>query len=125
MSEAEFWACTPRYFAARQKGYIENQRHEWERARFTGWLAVLPHVSSKKGGLKITDLYQFEWDEIKKPAAAKVMSQEEREALLKFQEDAKKIFEKQFGVKFEVASPAQETPLPAPPLKGRGDVEVA
>ncbi len=100
MPEAEFWACTPRYFAARQKAYIENQRRDWERARFTGWLSVLPHVSQKKGGLKITDLYRFEWDE-KKPAAPEI-TPEDRAALLKFQADAQKIFEQQFGVKFSV-----------------------
>lgn len=97
MTEAEFWACTPRYFAARQKAYIENQRRDWERARFTGWLSVLPHVS-KKGGLKITDLYRFDWEEKPKP---KPMEPVDLEALRKFEEDAKKILEKQFGVKFD------------------------
>lgn len=100
MPEAEFWACTPRYFAARQKAYVENQRREWERARFTGWLSVLPHVSHKKGGLKITDLYRFDWDEERKPAAAPEITPEEREALLQFQADAMKIFERQWGVEF-------------------------
>lgn len=108
MPEAEFWACTPRYFAARQKAYMENQRREWERARFTGWLSVLPHVSGKKGGLKITDLYRFDWDEIRKPPAPAEMSPAEREALSAFAADAMKIFEKQFGAKF---TPEQKAAL--------------
>lgn len=98
MTEAEFWASTPRYFAARQKAYIENQRREYERARFTGWLSVLPHVT-KKSGLRITQLFRFDWEE-EKMAAPKELTDEERETLLKFQADAMKIFEKNFGVHF-------------------------
>ena len=116
MPEAEFWACTPRYFAARQKAYIDNQRRRWEQARFTGWLSVLPHVSHKKGGLRITDLYRFEWDEAPRPAVPRKLDAAEMEALKKFEEDAKKIFEKQFGVKFE--TPANPTPIPSPKREG-------
>ena len=100
MTEAEFWASTPRYFAARQKAWIETQRREWERARFTGWLAVLPHVDTKKRGLSVTDLYRFEWDEKPKPKFDPI----DLEKMRKFQEEAKLIFEKQFGVKFPEAT---------------------
>lgn len=99
MGEDEFWHCTPRYFAAKQKAWLNTQRRQWELARFTGWLSVLPHVS-KKGGLRITDLYRFDWEE--KPKAREIPP-EELEALRKFQEDAKRIFEKQFGVTFKDA----------------------
>lgn len=103
MPEAEFWACTPRYFAARQKAWIEAQRREWERARFTGWLAVLPHVDAKRrGGLRITDLYRFDWEQHQNPLARKP-TPEELVELRKFEADAMKIFEKQFGVKFQQA----------------------
>lgn len=106
MSEAEFWNCTPRYFAACQKAWIERQRREWERARFTGWLSVLPHVSHKRGGLKITELYPFEWDEKPKPFA---MDEVDKERLLRFEQHAKKIFEKQFGAKFDSAPEPKAT----------------
>lgn len=97
MSEPEFWECTPRFFAARQKAWVESQRIGWEQARFTGWLAILPHVSHKRRGLKVTDVFRFEWET--KPTAS--IAPVDQEALLKFQEDAKKIFEKQFGIKFK------------------------
>lgn len=74
-----------------------------ERARFTGWLASAPPVI-KGGKMSVTDAFRFDWEEMPTP---KQMDPAEREALLKFQEDAKKIFEKQFGVKFEApAEPA-------------------
>ena len=95
MTEAEFWASTPRYFAARQKAYIENQRREYERARFTGWLSVLPHVT-KKGGLRITQLFRFDWEE--KPQAQ--FEPVDVAAMKQFEDEAKKIFEQQFGIKF-------------------------
>lgn len=95
MTEAEFWDCTPRYFSARQKVYVENQRMLWELARFTGWLSVLPHVSKKHGGLKITDLYRFNWEEKKQ-----ILQETDLESMKKFEIEAKLIFEKQFGVSF-------------------------
>lgn len=68
-----------------------------ERARFIGWLAGAPPVI-KGGTMSVLDTYRFEWEEKPKP---KEITPAEQEALLKFREDAKKIFEQQFGVKFE------------------------
>lgn len=68
-----------------------------ERARFTGWLAGAPPVI-KGGKMSVLDTFRFDWEE--KPAS-KAIDPAEMDALLKFREDAKKIFEKQFGVKFE------------------------
>lgn len=96
MTEAEFWDSTPRYFAARQKAYVEGQRRAWERARFTGWLAVLPHVDTKKRALSVVDLYRFEWDPKPKPKFEPI----DLEKMRAFEAEAKVIFEKQFGVKF-------------------------
>ena len=52
---------TPRYFAAVQKAETQKQQAEWERARYVGYLSMLPHVPSKKR-LKITDLGRFPWE---------------------------------------------------------------
>lgn len=100
MSEADFWACTPRFFAAKAKAYIHHSRRDWERARFTGWLAGAPPVI-KGGMMRVTDAYLFEW-EAETPRFEPV----DLEAMRKFEEDAKRIFEKQFGAKFDT-TPAQ------------------
>lgn len=102
MSESEFWDSTPRYFAARQQAFTMAQRVEWERARFMGWLSVLPYTQGKT--LKVTDLCPFEWDP--EPQAPAGPTEEELAALRKFEEEAKQIFEKQFGVKFDVPQQA-------------------
>lgn len=62
VSEADFWQMTPRYFNALRKASIEKEQKEWERARYIGYLSMLPHVSSKKR-LKITDLGAFPWED--------------------------------------------------------------
>lgn len=96
MSESEFWDSTPRYFAARQKAYIQQERRQWERARFIGWLAVLPHVGKKSGGLSAKKLFQFEW-EVEKP----VFEPFNHEEMKSFELDAIAILEKQLGIKLE------------------------
>lgn len=44
----------------------EREQREWERARYIGYLAVMPHVSSKRR-LRITDLGRFPWEKVVKP----------------------------------------------------------
>jgi len=93
MPEEEFWASTPRYFAARQKAFIEMQQREWERARFVGWISIMPHLDPKRR-VRITDVCRFEWE--------KVLPQfdpQTREERQRFHEDALTIFEKHFGLK--------------------------
>lgn len=57
---------TPRQFAAHRRGIAEREQREWERARYTAYLAMLPHVPSKRR-LRITDLGRFPWEKVKKP----------------------------------------------------------
>lgn len=61
-SEEEFWAMTPRFFYNATKGWEANRREAWERSRYAGYLAILPHVDKKKK-LKITDLGRFPWED--------------------------------------------------------------
>lgn len=103
MSEAEFWDTTPRFFAARQQAFIAAQRSKWERARFIGWLAVLPYTGEGKS-VRATDLFRFEWEP--EPEAPAGPTDAELEALRQFEQEAKIIFEKQFGVKFDVPQQA-------------------
>lgn len=64
LSEREFWRTTPRYFAALQRAFVKREQREWERARMVGYLALIPHHDSKKGG-KLTPqrLLPFPWDD--------------------------------------------------------------
>ena len=50
MGEDEFWHSTPRYFAARQRGWADARTERLEIARTSAFLAVMPHV--KKGSLR-------------------------------------------------------------------------
>lgn len=50
MGEDEFWHSTPRYFAARQRGWSDARTERLEIARTSAFLAVMPHV--KKGSIK-------------------------------------------------------------------------
>lgn len=59
--------CTPRYFAAIQRAFVESEHRAWERARYIGFLSILPHSSSKRA-LKPTDLGRFPWEKTKVPA---------------------------------------------------------
>lgn len=63
---------TPREFVATQKAYIERERRQWELARYSGYLSILPHTDKKKR-LKISDLGLFPWEKqvlpIAKPAS--------------------------------------------------------
>lgn len=96
MSESEFWDSTPRYFAARQKAYIEAERRQWERARFMGWLSVLPHVGKKSGGLSAKKLFRFDWEAEK--VEFEPINKEEMKA---FEADAIAILQKQLGIQLE------------------------
>ncbi len=98
MSEIEFWESTPRHFAARQKAFLMAERSEWERARFIGWLSILPYVAEGKEP-KATDLYRFDWDPAEEIQGRDLEA--ESDALRQFEHDARLIFEKRFGIKFE------------------------
>lgn len=96
MSESDFWDSTPRYFAARQKAYIEAERRQWERARFVGWLSVLPHVGKKSGGLSAKKLFRFDWESDR--VEFEPVSKDEMKA---FEADAIAILQKQLGIQLE------------------------
>lgn len=94
LTEQEFFDCTPRYFAAMQKAYVRRERMEWERSRFTAFLSLYGKL---KDGVRITQLHRFEWEK----EAPKKIEPADVEQLKKFEEEAREIFKKQFGVKFE------------------------
>ena len=96
MSESDFWDSTPRYFAARQKAYIEAERRQWERARFVGWLSVLPHVGKKSGGLSAKKLFRFDWESDR--VEFEPIDKDEMKA---FEADAIAILQKQLGIQLE------------------------
>ena len=96
MTEREFWDATPRYFAALQKSCIEQERRQWERARFIGWLSVLPHVGKKSGGLSAKKLFRFDWETEKV-----VFEPTTKEEMKSFEAEAMEIFKKQFGVELK------------------------
>lgn len=50
MGEDEFWHSTPRYFAARQRGWSDERRERLETARTLAFFSVVPHV--KAGSIK-------------------------------------------------------------------------
>jgi len=91
MSEREYWDSTPRFFYARYKAWERQEQTKWERARLAGYLAAAPHFDHKRR-VKITDMWRFPWD--KAPKFEPV----DKEAMEKFRDEAKKIFEKRFGV---------------------------
>ena len=61
LSESDFWFCTPRYFAALQRAKNERYKEDYERARYLGYLTLLPHVEKGKD-LKPIDLGRFPWE---------------------------------------------------------------
>lgn len=61
MSEAEFWATTPRFFDARVRGHFKNVQSQYNVARFNAFFSVLPYDSKKKIK-KPSDIWPFEWD---------------------------------------------------------------
>ncbi len=74
MGEDEFWHCTPRYFAARQRGWSDARTERHELARTMAFFAVSPHV--KKGSLKSPrDLWPLPSDApAEKPKAPAVLA---------------------------------------------------
>jgi hypothetical protein len=93
MGEDEFWNSTPRYFEARQKAFFEAEKRAWERARYIGYLTVLPHVDNKKRRLKPTDLGRFEWESTKP-----VFEPINRAEMEQFAADAKRIIEQRLNI---------------------------
>lgn len=96
MTESEFWDSTPRYFAARQKAYIEAERRQWERARFMGWLSGWPHVGKKMAGVSAIKLFRFDWEAEK--VEFEPVSKDEMKA---FEADAMAILQKQLGIELK------------------------
>lgn len=65
MSEEQFSDCSPRFFFASHRGFIQHieqqEQSAWERARYVAFYAVMPHA--KKGRLrKLTDMGNFPWE---------------------------------------------------------------
>lgn len=44
MTEADFWACTPRFFAARVKAWDWRMKYEFERTRTATYLTCSPYL---------------------------------------------------------------------------------
>lgn len=68
---------TPRQFAAWQRGKVNGEQIAWERARYTAYLSMLPHVSGKRR-LKITDLGRFPWEKVQAPVFEEQTEAEKR-----------------------------------------------
>ena len=64
MSEREFYATSPGYFAALWKGYERRIQHEYEVARYIGFHAIQPLKASVKSWRinKYSDLGRFPWE---------------------------------------------------------------
>lgn len=72
MGEDEFWDSTPRYFAARQKGWMDARVERFEIARTVAFFAITPHL--KKGAIqKPSDLWPLPTDPA--PEKPKIPSQ--------------------------------------------------
>ncbi len=65
MPPSDFYDLTLDEFAAIHKGFVERvkreQRQQWEIGRMIAYHALMPHVK-KSGGLKPTDIVEFEWE---------------------------------------------------------------
>lgn len=44
MTEKEFWACTPRFFAAKVKAWDNRMKYEFDRTRTATFLACSPYL---------------------------------------------------------------------------------
>lgn len=65
---SEYWNMTPRETIFSIEGYYKRvereERNSWERARWSAFRILLPHLDKKKS-VKITDLGVFPWEEVK------------------------------------------------------------
>jgi len=67
LGEREFWDCTPRYFAARQRGWNDARTERHDLTRTLAFFSVAPHV--KKGTLNSpSDLWALPGDKVAKAA---------------------------------------------------------
>lgn len=93
LSADGFWDATPAeinwmYFGEKERRE-EQERGDWERARFTGYLAFAPHAGKNSKVKKPSDLVKFSWEreaEIQKQKESREnapqLSKEEKEKLL-------------------------------------------
>lgn len=63
MTEADFWATTPRYFVALINGKQRDDRERWVIARQNAYWAILPHMGKKQ--ISPTALGVFAWEQKK------------------------------------------------------------
>lgn len=63
MSEADFWACTPKYLFMRHEGMVEGQRLDWEQTRYLSYI-MLKTVDSKNRIRRPQDVCKFPWEQI-------------------------------------------------------------
>ena len=65
MPPSEFYDLTLDEFALIHSGYVDrvkrDQRQQWEIGRMIAFHSLMPHVK-KSGGLKPTDIVEFEWE---------------------------------------------------------------
>lgn len=90
MSEAEFWACTPRFLQARFQAWEKAQQREAERGRLIGYLAASPYFDGKRLAPSPQAFYRLPWEALPKP----MFEQVDTEALKKAHEEAILIFKK-------------------------------
>lgn len=80
-SMKEFWQLTPKqFFLIMQKLRHMNEmsdRAEWERARWTVYINLLPHMGKNKK-LTLHDVTRFPWEEV----SEKIQKKEEIQALI-------------------------------------------
>lgn len=97
MSEAEFWATTPRYFRARLRGFKRNRQFTMEVARFNAFFVLKTKYENRIR--KMSDVIKFQWEK-HKPFKAEPI---DPEALEKFSREADIIFERMMAEKNKTA----------------------
>jgi len=88
-TEDAFWRATPRYFVAATRGYRLAQQERWEQARYTGYLAIVPHTK-KNSQLRPTDCGEFPWEKQARVSATKKIHQDMVRIWAEMVENAKK-----------------------------------
>lgn len=81
MTEREFWATTPRFFAARVKAHDDRLKWEFEQRRTATFLACSPYL---KKHATLNRFWPSPWQQVKKIEWQPV----DPEALARFERDA-------------------------------------
>lgn len=93
MGEEEFWACTPRYFAARQEAYVERNKRDMEALRLSTYKICYPYLNR---GSTLKRFWPMPWDK----TSATVFEPADPVELKKFEDEAKLIFQN-MGIQFD------------------------